>query len=99
MFFCVQVNEWCESGIYLLASQAVDKCQSQEGAESALTDIESFLESAEKNQLNGLKNLHNQYEVVLSEDIKVSNDRGGGVSKNDSDEDELWSAVIYVSVG
>lgn len=65
------MNQWCESGIYLLASQAVDKCQSQDGAESALTDIERFLESAEKNQLTELKNLHNQYEVVLSEDIKV----------------------------
>lgn len=49
----------------------MDKCQSQEGAESALTDIEHFLESAEKNQLTELRNLHNQYEVVLSEDIKV----------------------------
>uniref|UniRef100_A0A671UU01 Guanine nucleotide exchange factor DBS-like n=1 Tax=Sparus aurata TaxID=8175 RepID=A0A671UU01_SPAAU len=67
----VGIDKWCESGIYLLASQAVDKCQSQDGAESALTDIERFLESAEKNQLTELKNLHNQYEVVLSEDIKV----------------------------
>uniref|UniRef100_A0A3B4Y5X7 MCF.2 cell line derived transforming sequence-like 2 n=1 Tax=Seriola lalandi dorsalis TaxID=1841481 RepID=A0A3B4Y5X7_SERLL len=66
------IEKWCESGIYLLASQAVDKCQSQEGAESALTDIERFLESAEKNQLTELRNLHNQYEVVLSEDIKAS---------------------------
>ncbi|XP_018551871.2 LOW QUALITY PROTEIN: guanine nucleotide exchange factor DBS [Lates calcarifer] len=67
-----KVNQWCESGIYLLASQAVDKCQTQEGAESALTDIEHFLESAEKSQLTELRNLHNQYEVVLSEDIKIS---------------------------
>ncbi|KAM3620595.1 uncharacterized protein V6R79_025769 [Siganus canaliculatus] len=67
-----KVNQWCESGIYLLASQAVDKCQSQEGAESALTDIEHFLDSAEENQLTELKNLHNQYEVVLSQDIKES---------------------------
>ncbi|XP_044055547.1 guanine nucleotide exchange factor DBS isoform X3 [Siniperca chuatsi] len=67
-----KVNQWCESGIYLLASQAVDKCQSQEGAESALTDIQCFLESAEKNQVTELRNLHNQYEVVLSEDIKAS---------------------------
>uniref|UniRef100_A0A3B4Z1F0 Guanine nucleotide exchange factor DBS-like n=1 Tax=Stegastes partitus TaxID=144197 RepID=A0A3B4Z1F0_9TELE len=67
-----KVNQWCESGIYLLASQAVDKCQSQEGAESALTDIENFLDSAEKNQLTELRNLHNQYEVILSEEIKGS---------------------------
>ncbi|XP_042368745.1 guanine nucleotide exchange factor DBS isoform X2 [Plectropomus leopardus] len=67
-----KVNQWCESGIYLLASQAVDKCQSQEGAESALTDIDHFLESAEKNQLTDLRNLHNLYDVVLSEDIKAN---------------------------
>ncbi|XP_014878684.1 probable guanine nucleotide exchange factor MCF2L2, partial [Poecilia latipinna] len=67
-----KVNQWCESGIYLLASQAVDKCQSQEGAESALTDIENFLESAEKNHVTELRNLHNQYEVILSEDVKGS---------------------------
>lgn len=65
------MNQWCECGIYLLASQAVDKCQSQEGAESALIDIERFLESAEKNQLTELRNLHNQYEVALADDIKV----------------------------
>lgn len=65
------MNQWCESGIYLLASQAVDKCQSQEGAESALTDIERFLKSAENSQLTDLRNLHNQYEMALSEDVKV----------------------------
>ncbi|XP_039666680.1 guanine nucleotide exchange factor DBS isoform X2 [Perca fluviatilis] len=67
-----KVTQWCESGIYMLAFQAVDKCQSQEGAESALIDIEHFLESAEKNQLTELKNLHNLYDVVLSEDIKAN---------------------------
>ncbi|XP_034036236.1 guanine nucleotide exchange factor DBS isoform X1 [Thalassophryne amazonica] len=67
-----KVNQWCESGIYLLASQAVDKCQSQDGAESALADIERFLETAEKDQLTELRNLHNHFEVVLSDDIKAS---------------------------
>ncbi|KAM6962562.1 guanine nucleotide exchange factor DBS [Aplochiton taeniatus] len=67
-----KVNQWCESGIYLLASQAVDKCQSQEGAESALTDIEYFLETAQENQLTELRNIHNQYEMVLTEDVKAS---------------------------
>uniref|UniRef100_A0AAQ4Q9M2 MCF.2 cell line derived transforming sequence-like 2 n=1 Tax=Gasterosteus aculeatus aculeatus TaxID=481459 RepID=A0AAQ4Q9M2_GASAC len=66
------IEKWCESGIYLLASQAVDKCQSQEGAELALTDIQHFLESAEKNQLTELRNLQNKYEVVLSDDIKAN---------------------------
>jgi predicted nucleotide-binding protein (sugar kinase/HSP70/actin superfamily) len=65
------VNQWCESGVYLLASQAVDKCQSQEGAEAALQDIEKFLETAKENQLSDLKNIHNQYELVLNVEVKV----------------------------
>lgn len=86
--FLLQVNQWCESGIYLLASQSVDKCQSQEGAESALTDIEHFLESAEKNQLTELRNLHNQYEVVLSGDIKVSCTRWIFSCQNDDNKEK-----------
>ena len=50
----------------------MDKCQSQEGAESALADIERFLETAKENQLTELRNIHNQYELVLSDDVKVS---------------------------
>uniref|UniRef100_A0A670I6G8 MCF.2 cell line derived transforming sequence-like 2 n=1 Tax=Podarcis muralis TaxID=64176 RepID=A0A670I6G8_PODMU len=46
-----KASQWCEAGIYLLASQAVDKCQSQEGAETALCDIERFLETAKDHQL------------------------------------------------
>lgn len=65
------MNQWCESGVYLLASQAVDKCQSQDGAEAALKDIEKFLETAKENQLSDLKNIHNQYELVLNAEVKV----------------------------
>uniref|UniRef100_A0A4W5Q9C8 MCF.2 cell line derived transforming sequence-like 2 n=1 Tax=Hucho hucho TaxID=62062 RepID=A0A4W5Q9C8_9TELE len=65
------IDKWCESGVYLLASQAVDKCQSQDGAEAALQDIEKFLEMAKENQLSDLKNIHNQYELVLNAEVKV----------------------------
>lgn len=65
------MNHWCESGVYLLASQAVDKCQSQEGAEAALQDIERFLETAKEHQLIYLKDLYNQYEIVLTAEVKV----------------------------
>ncbi|XP_035271632.1 guanine nucleotide exchange factor DBS isoform X2 [Anguilla anguilla] len=67
-----KVNQWCESGVYLLASQAVDKCQSQEGAESALQDIEKFLESADDQQLSSLKDLCNQYDIILTAELKAS---------------------------
>uniref|UniRef100_A0A672S275 MCF.2 cell line derived transforming sequence-like 2 n=1 Tax=Sinocyclocheilus grahami TaxID=75366 RepID=A0A672S275_SINGR len=66
-----EVNQWCESGVYLLASQAVDRCQTQEGAEAALQDIERYMNSAKEQQLSHLKDLSNQYEIVLSEWVKV----------------------------
>ncbi|KAK2874385.1 hypothetical protein Q8A67_021538 [Cirrhinus molitorella] len=65
-----EVNQWCESGVYLLASQAVDRCQTQEGAEAALQDIERYMNTAKEQQLSHLKDLSNQYEIVLSELLK-----------------------------
>ncbi|XP_073681622.1 probable guanine nucleotide exchange factor MCF2L2 [Garra rufa] len=65
-----EVNQWCESGVYLLASQAVDRCQTQEGAEAALQDIERYMNTAKEQQLSHLKDLSNQYEIVLSELVK-----------------------------
>ncbi|XP_039513471.1 guanine nucleotide exchange factor DBS isoform X2 [Pimephales promelas] len=65
-----EVNQWCESGVYLLASQAVDRCQTQEGAEAALQDIERYMKTAKEQQLSHLKDLGNQYEIILSELVK-----------------------------
>ncbi|XP_062869352.1 guanine nucleotide exchange factor DBS isoform X2 [Trichomycterus rosablanca] len=67
-----KVNHWCESGVYLLASQAVDKCQSQEGAEAALQDIQNYMETAKEQQLSQLKELYNQHEIILSDLIKTN---------------------------
>ncbi|XP_017344270.1 proto-oncogene DBL isoform X1 [Ictalurus punctatus] len=36
---------WCDESVYLLAGQMVDKFQSKEGAQEALSDIERLLES------------------------------------------------------
>uniref|UniRef100_A0A8C1P0L5 MCF.2 cell line derived transforming sequence-like 2 n=1 Tax=Cyprinus carpio TaxID=7962 RepID=A0A8C1P0L5_CYPCA len=60
-----------ESGVYLLASQAVDRCQTQEGAEGALQDIECYMNTAKEQQLSHLKDLSSQYEIILSELVKV----------------------------
>ncbi|XP_077059120.1 guanine nucleotide exchange factor DBS isoform X6 [Siphateles boraxobius] len=65
-----EVNQWCESGVYLLASQAVDRCQTQEGAEAALQDIERYMKTAKEQQLSHLKDLGNQYEIILSDLVK-----------------------------
>ncbi|XP_058412236.1 probable guanine nucleotide exchange factor MCF2L2 isoform X3 [Diceros bicornis minor] len=66
-----KVSQWCEAGIYLLASQAVDKCQSREGVDIALNDIEAFLGTEKEYQLSSLKEFYNQFEMMLTLDIKA----------------------------
>ncbi|XP_058885144.1 guanine nucleotide exchange factor DBS isoform X6 [Acipenser ruthenus] len=61
--------QWCDEGIYLLASQPVDKCQSQDGAQSALQEIERFLEAAADNKLHDLDTITNDYESILNQEF------------------------------
>ncbi|XP_015219741.2 guanine nucleotide exchange factor DBS isoform X4 [Lepisosteus oculatus] len=62
--------KWCDDGIYLLASQPVDKCQSQDGAESALQEIERFLESTAHHGLPDLGAVWREYESVLNQEFR-----------------------------
>ncbi|NWX54864.1 MCF2L factor, partial [Promerops cafer] len=70
-----KASQWCEAGIYLLASQAVDKCQSQEGAETALLEIEKFLVTAKEHQLSNPKEFYNQFDMILTPEIKANAQR------------------------
>ncbi|XP_059587164.1 probable guanine nucleotide exchange factor MCF2L2 isoform X2 [Alligator mississippiensis] len=70
-----KASQWCEAGIYLLASQAVDKCQSQEGAETALCEIEKFLATAKEHQLSNPKEFYNQFDMILTPEIKTNAQR------------------------
>ncbi|XP_018584645.2 guanine nucleotide exchange factor DBS-like isoform X4 [Scleropages formosus] len=66
-----KVAKWCEDGIYLLASQPVDKCQSQDGAESALQEIEHYLSTAgHHNTLLDINAILRNYDSVLSPEFK-----------------------------
>uniref|UniRef100_H0WGX8 MCF.2 cell line derived transforming sequence-like 2 n=1 Tax=Otolemur garnettii TaxID=30611 RepID=H0WGX8_OTOGA len=66
-----KVSRWCEAGIYLLASQPVDKCQSREGVDIALNDIETFLSTAKEYQLPSPKEFYNQFELILTLDVEA----------------------------
>ncbi|XP_048349052.1 guanine nucleotide exchange factor DBS isoform X6 [Sphaerodactylus townsendi] len=61
--------KWCDEGIYLLASQLVDKCQSQDGAESALQELEKFLDTGAGNKLKELNYLYKEYEAILTQEL------------------------------
>ncbi|KAM9169432.1 guanine nucleotide exchange factor DBS isoform 2-T2 [Pangshura tecta] len=60
---------WCDEGIYLLASQPVDKCQSQDGAESALQEIEKFLDTGADNKIKEPNKVYQLYEPILYQDL------------------------------
>ncbi|XP_037542487.1 guanine nucleotide exchange factor DBS [Nematolebias whitei] len=65
-----KASKWVDDGIYLLASQPVDKCQSHEGAELALQELEHYLDSAGQNQLTDLCAIWADYEVVLNQQFR-----------------------------
>lgn len=70
---CFQALQCCDEGAYLLANQQMDKCQSKEGAQKALQDIERFLESSSAYLNYDPQALHYDFESVLTSELKVSN--------------------------
>ncbi|KAM6934154.1 guanine nucleotide exchange factor DBS [Xenentodon cancila] len=63
-------SKWVDDGIYLLASQPVDKCQSHEGAELALQELERYLDNAGQNKLVDLGTIWEDYEAVLNQTFR-----------------------------
>uniref|UniRef100_A0A3B3SLV6 MCF.2 cell line derived transforming sequence like n=1 Tax=Paramormyrops kingsleyae TaxID=1676925 RepID=A0A3B3SLV6_9TELE len=62
--------KWCDDGIYLLASQPVDKCQSQDGAESALQELERYLDTPPQYRLTDIGAIWREYESVLTDHVE-----------------------------
>ncbi|XP_062865453.1 guanine nucleotide exchange factor DBS isoform X3 [Trichomycterus rosablanca] len=70
-----KTTKWCDEGIYLLASQPVDKCQSQDGAEAALQEIERYLDTGNLHMLTDLNSIWRDYESVLTADFREQVER------------------------
>ncbi|XP_044073332.1 guanine nucleotide exchange factor DBS isoform X10 [Siniperca chuatsi] len=70
-----RASKWVDDGIYLLASQPVDKCQSHEGAELALQELERYLDNAGQNQLTDLSTIWSEYEAVLNQHFRDQVDK------------------------
>ncbi|XP_019620399.1 PREDICTED: guanine nucleotide exchange factor DBS-like isoform X2 [Branchiostoma belcheri] len=67
-----KANRWCTQGVDLLASQPIDKCQTQEGAESALKECQDFLETFSDLRLQDPKEFHVKFEEMLTAESKAS---------------------------
>ncbi|KAM4560134.1 guanine nucleotide exchange factor DBS isoform 2-T2 [Odontesthes bonariensis] len=65
-----KASRWCEDGIFLLASQPVDRCQSQDGAEAALQELERYLDTASLHTLTDRSAIYCQYEAVLNAQLR-----------------------------
>ncbi|XP_044043822.1 guanine nucleotide exchange factor DBS isoform X8 [Siniperca chuatsi] len=65
-----KASRWCEEGIFLLASQPVDRCQSQDGAEAALQELERYLDTAPLHTLADRSAICCQYEAVLTTQLR-----------------------------
>uniref|UniRef100_A0A663MM35 MCF.2 cell line derived transforming sequence n=1 Tax=Athene cunicularia TaxID=194338 RepID=A0A663MM35_ATHCN len=66
-----QALQCCDEGAYLLANQQMDKCQSKEGAQKALQDIEKFLENSSAYLNYDPQALHYDFESVLTSELKI----------------------------
>lgn len=71
VFIFHQALECCDEGAYLLANQPMDKCQSREGAQKALQDIEKFLESAAPHLNADPQALYTDFDFILTPELKV----------------------------
>ncbi|XP_071321019.1 guanine nucleotide exchange factor DBS isoform X5 [Trachinotus anak] len=65
-----KASRWCEDGIFLLASQPVDRCQSQDGAEAALQELERYLDTAPLHTLTDRSAICCQFEAVLTTQLR-----------------------------
>uniref|UniRef100_A0A8C4P0J6 Mcf.2 cell line derived transforming sequence-like a n=2 Tax=Dicentrarchus labrax TaxID=13489 RepID=A0A8C4P0J6_DICLA len=70
-----KASRWCEEGIFLLASQPVDRCQSQDGAEAALQELERYLDTAPLHTLADRSAILCQYEATLTTQLRDQVDR------------------------
>ncbi|KTF93024.1 hypothetical protein cypCar_00029058 [Cyprinus carpio] len=90
-----RVCKWCDDGIYMLASQPLDKCQSQEGAESALSELECYLETANEKQQWEISTVWLEYENILNNELRVNSDQVDRSCRNPSvSEEEETLAVL-----
>ncbi|XP_076454206.1 guanine nucleotide exchange factor DBS-like isoform X2 [Babylonia areolata] len=61
-----RANRWCSRGVDLLANQPMDKCQTAQGAEEALGEINDFLKSSKDLKLSNPREFRNLFEEIMT---------------------------------
>ncbi|XP_058252256.1 proto-oncogene DBL isoform X1 [Hemibagrus wyckioides] len=66
-----EAQKWCDDGTYLLANQQLEKFNSKEGAQAALSDLEKFQEGAPALLNGGPDLLFMEYEGILNPHLQT----------------------------
>ena len=66
-----KANKWCTAGVDLLATQAIDRCQTPEGADVALRDIETFMDRCADIKLNDPKEFRHLFDSIITPQTKA----------------------------
>ncbi|XP_071036911.1 guanine nucleotide exchange factor DBS isoform X2 [Parasteatoda tepidariorum] len=66
-----KANKWCTRGVNLLAGQQIEKYSSPVFAQSALKEIEYFLESSNEFNLNDPKEIHSLFKGVITPESRA----------------------------
>ena len=67
----LQANRWCTNGVDLLAGQPLEKCQTSQGAESALQEIDSYLKTSRDLKLSNPREFRNIFEEIMTPESRV----------------------------
>lgn len=71
-FFTLQTNQWCQQGVDILASQPLERCQTPQGADQALKEIDTFLLTAKDLKLSNPREFRQLFDDLMTPDTRVS---------------------------
>ncbi|KAK3596722.1 hypothetical protein CHS0354_025019 [Potamilus streckersoni] len=67
-----KANKWCTNGVDMLANQQLDRIQTQQGAEKAIHDIDTFLTTTSELKLTNPKEFRQLFDSVMTADSRAT---------------------------
>ncbi|XP_071951044.1 guanine nucleotide exchange factor DBS-like isoform X5 [Antedon mediterranea] len=64
-----KAQQWCSKGMEVLASQDIDTCQTKEGVDQGLKNIDAYLENCKELKLSNPKEFHTMFSDILNSEL------------------------------
>ncbi|PVD18636.1 hypothetical protein C0Q70_21186 [Pomacea canaliculata] len=65
-----RANRWCSSGVDLLAGQPLERCQTSQGAEIAVQEIDAFLKTLQDLKLSNPREFRQLFEDLMTQETR-----------------------------